>query len=76
MSTVIERENGTFVLLIHMTLKSGRDDSLIRLVRSAPPRGLAAVVREAMRSGTQEKNEVLYDSDDSGFVLPEIGQDI
>jgi hypothetical protein len=39
------------VYVIHLTLREGRDDVLIELMRNAPPRGIARTVRETMRTG-------------------------
>ena len=41
----------TTVYVIHLTLREGRDDALIELVRNAPSRGIARTVRETMRKG-------------------------
>jgi hypothetical protein len=53
MSAIVRRPDGTLVVTLRLTLKPGRDDALIAVIQSAPQRGLAAVVREAMRGGTQ-----------------------
>jgi hypothetical protein len=45
------------------------------LIRAAPRRGLATVVREAMRSGTPENDEV-YAKDNNEFKIPDIGVDL
>jgi hypothetical protein len=52
MSAIVRRPDGTLVVTLRLTLKPGRDDALIAAIQSAPQRGLAAVVREAMRGGT------------------------
>jgi len=75
MSAIVERGDGSLVLMIHMTLKAGRDDALIRLIRAAPRHGLATIVREAMRSGTPENDEV-YAKDNNDFKIPDIGVDL
>ena len=75
MSAIVERRDGSLVLMIHMTLKVGRDDALIRLIRAAPQRGLATVVRETMRSGTPE-NEDVYAEDNNDFKISDIGVDL
>jgi len=54
MSAVIEKWNGTLIVTVRLTLKPGRDDALIMLIQTAPRRGLAATVREAMRSGVND----------------------
>ncbi len=76
MSAIVERKDGSLVMVIHMTLKIGRDDALIRLIRAAPRHGLATIVREAMRSGTPEKEEEVFADDNSHFELPDIGVDL
>ena len=53
MSAIVKRPDGTLVVTLRLTLKPGRDDALITVIQSAPQRGLAATVREAMRGGTQ-----------------------
>jgi hypothetical protein len=58
---VVEREKGTLVVAVRITLQPGRDDDLIELVNSAPKGALAGLVREAMRSGTSSK--VTYETE-------------
>jgi len=43
------------VVTIRLTLRPGHDDDLIALVQMAPRGRLAAMVREAMRSGVSSK---------------------
>jgi hypothetical protein len=57
MATAVEKPDGTLVITVRLTLKPGRDDALIALIRLAPRRGLAAAVREAMRGGVGEKSD-------------------
>ena len=45
------RPGGSLVVTVRLTLQPGRDDDLIALVEMAPRGRLAAMVREAMRSG-------------------------
>ncbi len=52
---VVEREKGTLVVTVRITLQPGRDDDLIDLVKTAPKGALAGLMREAMRSGTSRK---------------------
>ncbi len=77
MSALIEREDGTVVVTVRLTLKPGRDDILISLVRSAPTRMLAPLIREAMRSGVKPQFEPV---DQVGQVyqleLPDISLDL
>ena len=51
MSSYLKRTDGTIVFLVHFTLKPGRDDRLIQLVITAPPRSLARQLRELLNSG-------------------------
>ena len=76
MPAIREKSNGSLVVLVHMGLLAGRDDSLIQLVKSAPHGGLAAIIRETMRTGTIEDSNELYCKDDESFDIPEIGIDI
>jgi hypothetical protein len=70
---MVSRADGTLVLTVRVTLKPGRDDDLIALVLQARPRGMATVVREAMRSGVTSRSE---DDEDDAFELPDIGLDL
>ena len=54
------RPNGSLVVTVRMTLQPGRDDDLIALVQMAPRGRLAAMVREAMRSGTSNRKSTFY----------------
>jgi len=76
MPAIHEKADGTLVLMVHMTLLAGRDDSLIRLIKSAPHRGLASVIRETMRTGTIEDSSELFSDDSDIYDIPEIGIDI
>ncbi len=76
MAAIVEKPDGTLVVLVHLTLKPGRDDALIDMIRSAPSQSLAAVIREAMRSGIKlndygdiEENEVEMEISDFGIDL-------
>lgn len=51
MSSYVQRTDGTIVFLVHFTLKPGRDDRLIQLVRTAPPRSLAPKLRQLINLG-------------------------
>lgn len=73
MNSIIEKADGTLVVTVRITLKPERDDGLIALVRSAPRRGLAAVIREAMRNGIGQNDtfseELDFDLSGLGFEL-------
>ena len=62
------RPDGTQVVTVRLTLKPGRDDDLIALVEMAPHGRLAAMVREAMRSGVTEKKQTFEVDQDTGLV--------
>jgi len=51
MGSIVVRPNGNLVVTVRLTLRPGRDDELIALVRQAPRGALAGLVREAMRNG-------------------------
>ena len=74
MSAIVRRPDGTLIVTLRLTLKPGRDDSLIGVIQSAPSRGLAAVVREAMRGGTQPTND--YCKGDGLIDLTDLGIDV
>jgi hypothetical protein len=69
------RPDGTLIITVRVTLKPGRDDDLITIVRTAPPRGLAAAIREAMRSGVTSTGDLVADDDDD-MTLSDIGMEI
>ena len=72
---MVSRADGTLVLTVRVTLKPGRDDDLIALVLQAQPRGMAGVVREAMRSGV-DAMRIVEDDEDDAFELPDLGLDL
>jgi DNA-binding HxlR family transcriptional regulator len=59
MSSYLKRTDGTIVFLVHFTLKPGRDDRLIQLVKTAPPRSLARQLRELLNSGMAVREPVI-----------------
>jgi len=73
MSAIKVNASGNLVVSVRLTLRPGRDDALIDLVQSAPRGKLAALIREAMRSGVGQSTA--YDSEDD-FELPEIGLEL
>ena len=73
MSSIVEKPDGTVVVLVHLSLKPCRDDALIQLIRLAPNRGLAGIVREAMRSGIEETPERWANDEEEKFEIPDIG---
>ncbi len=62
MAAMLEKPDGRVVLLVHLTLRPGRDDALIQLVRQAPHGSLASVIREAMRNGIREEEGELFEA--------------
>jgi hypothetical protein len=64
---VVEREKGTLVFTVRITLQPGRDDDLIELLTTAPKGALAGLIREAMRSGTS--STVAYEVEESDSPL-------
>jgi hypothetical protein len=73
---VRKRSNGTIYLLVHLTLKPGRDDALIELVQNAPRRALAPLVREAMRSGVSSSAANVFQETEEDFSLPDLSLDL
>ena len=73
---VEQRERGTLVVTVRITLQPGRDDDLIELVNAAPKGALAGLMREAMRSGTSSK--VTYETEwtDTPLEMGKLGIDI
>ncbi len=69
----IKFPDGTVSVLVHLTLKPGRDDALIDLVLKAPHRSLAPLVREAMRSGVLRGQEAGADEE---FDLPDLSLEL
>ena len=55
MPSYVTRTDGTIVFLVHITLKPGRDDDLIQVVKTAPPRLLARQLRQLMNRGIAAK---------------------
>jgi hypothetical protein len=74
MSAITKKPDGTLIVTVRLTLKSGRDDDLIAIVTSARRGTLAATIREAMRSGVTsgagiEAEVVEVDTSGLGFDL-------
>ena len=49
------KQGPSLVITVRISLRHGRDDDLIALCTSAPRRGLASAIREAMRNGVNRK---------------------
>jgi hypothetical protein len=67
-------QDGTISVMVHLTLKPGRDDALIDLVLHAPRRALAPLVREAMRNGVRGSQSV--DHVEEEFDLPDLSLEL
>ena len=70
--TLVEKPDGTVVVTARITLKPGRDDQLIELVKNAPRGSLATAIREAMRNGATVTANVeveIEEIDTSGLGL-------
>jgi len=71
------RPGGSLVVTVRLTLRPGRDDDLISLVEMAPRGRLAAMVREAMRSGISSKaNTFEADEESAPLELSGLGMDL
>ena len=59
MSSFHTRDDGTFVFLVHLTLKPERDDELIKFVRACPKRLLARNIHSLIKAGqkSQQAND-------------------
>lgn len=58
---VKQRPCGTLVVTVRITFQPGRDDDLIELVESVPKGALASLIRETMRSGTNQ--QITYEAE-------------
>ena len=76
MARVINKPDGSLTVLVNLTLKPGRDDAAIMLVRNAPPRTLAALIREAMRSGIIIPDQADFITASFEMDLPDLGIDL
>ncbi len=68
------REAEPVVVNVKLTLYGGRDDDLIAFFDSLPPRGRAAAVKMAMRSGNIATvlDEALPDDDEVAAALDDL----
>lgn len=62
------RPNGNLIVTVRITFQPGRDDDLIALVQMAPHGRLAAMVREAMRSGVSSRT-VTFEAEEEAQPL-------
>jgi hypothetical protein len=63
MSCILEKPDGTLVVTVRITLRPGRDDAQIGLVRAAQRSKLAGMIRESMRSGLGAELVAVEDED-------------
>jgi len=71
------RPGGSLVVTVRLTLRPGRDDDLISLVEMAPRGRLAAMVREAMRSGVSSKaNTFEAETEETPLDMSGLGMDL
>ncbi len=70
------RPCGTMVVTVRITLQPGRDDDLIELIESTPKGALAAVIREAMRSGTNRQTTFETEWTDDPLEMGGLGVDL
>ena len=71
------RPGGSRVVTVRLTLRPGRDDDLITLVEMAPRGRLAAMVREAMRSGVSSKTAAFEaDEESAPLELSGLGMEV
>ena len=74
---ILVRQNGNLVVTLRLTLRPGRDDELIDLVRNAPFGALAGLVRESMRSGiTSEVSAFDENPDEDEFDMSGLGLEL
>lgn len=74
MSSILTKPDGTKVVTVRITLKPGRDDTIIALIDNAPVRGLASTIREAMRTGIIDSDNAF--TEDEQLDLGGLGQEI
>jgi hypothetical protein len=71
------RPGRSLVVTVRLTLRAGRDDDLIALVRMAPRGKLASMVREAMRSGVSVHQAAFdVDQDSQPVDLSSLGVEL
>ena len=73
---VSKRAGGTLVVTVRITLQPGRDDDLIELVETAPKGALAGLIREAMRSGTNQQTTYETEWTDDPLMMDGLGLEL
>jgi len=64
------------VVTVRITLQPGRDDDLIELIENTPKGALSAVIREAMRSGTNRQTTFETEWSDDPLEMGGLGVDL
>jgi len=75
-NSVFIRPHGTMVVTVRITLQPGRDDDLIELIENTPKGALSAVIREAMRSGTNRQTTFETEWSDDPLEMGGLGVDL
>jgi hypothetical protein len=70
------RPRGTMVVTVRITLQPGRDDDLIELIENTPKGALSAVIREAMRSGTNRQTTYEAEWTDTPLQMGDLGMEL
>ena len=73
---VSKRVGGTLVVTVRITLQPGRDDDLIELVEKAPKGALAGLIRESMRSGTNQQTTFEAEWTEQPLVMDDLGLEL
>jgi len=71
--TAHKQRKGTLTFHIHLTLAPGRDDDLIAELRATPLGGVAARVREMMRSGISSGRFLAEIADECESIEVDVG---
>jgi hypothetical protein len=75
-NSVFIRPHGTMVVTVRVTLQPGRDDDLIELIENTPKGALSAVIREAMRSGTNRQTTYEAEWTDTPLQMGDLGMEL
>ncbi len=76
MAAIIEKKDGRIIVLVHLTLRPGRDDVLIQLIRQATPGSLASIIREVMRNGIQMDEKEIFEISSEDLDFGGLGSEI
>lgn len=75
-NSVQVRPRGTMVVTVRITFQPGRDDDLIELIDNTPKGALSAVIREAMRSGTNRQTTYETEWTDTPLQMNDLGLEL